>query len=204
MRGAGLRQSGRGQWIVIVVLVGWLAVALVVGATGVMSRLPVPPPIIAVALTFLLLVLMRVSRGAQGAVRQFGARALVAFHGIRLPIGAYFLVLEGRHVLPAAFAIPAGWGDVVVGLAAIAVAAWCCPVTTSGRRIGLMVWNVAGLVDILGVLANGIRIFAGDPGFATPFMILPLSLLPTFIVPLVIVSHVILFTYSAALSSVQK
>lgn len=190
--------------VVLAVLAGWLVVALVLGATGALARLPVPPPIIAVALTFLLLVLMRLSRGAQGAARQVEARSLVAFHGIRLPIGAYFLVVEGRHVLPAAFATPAGWGDVVVGLAAIAVAAWCCPLTTPGRRMGLMVWNVAGLVDILGVLANGIRIFASDPAFATPFMTLPLSLLPTFVVPLVIVSHVILFTYSVVPSSVRQ
>ena len=189
---------------VINVLAGWLVVAFVVGATGALSELPVPPPIIAVTLTFLLLVLMRLSRGAQDAARQLGARSLVAFHGIRLPIGAYFLVLEGRDVLPAAFATPAGWGDVVVGLAAIAVAAWCCPLTTPGRRMGLMVWNVAGLLDILGVLANGIRIFASDRAFARPFMNLPLSLLPTFVVPLVIVSHVILFTYLAVPSSVRR
>lgn len=189
---------------VFTLLGGWLAAALFVGATGGLSHLPVPPPIIAVALTFLLLVLMRLSRGAQGAARQLGARSLVAFHVIRLPIGAYFLVLEGRRVLPAAFATPAGWGDVVVGLVAIVVAAWCCPVTTPGRRMGLAAWNVVGLVDILGVLANGIRIFASDPAFATPFMTLPLSLLPTFVVPLVIVSHVILFTYSAAASSVRR
>ena len=190
--------------VVIAVLAGWLLVALIVGATGTLSRLPVPPPFIAVALTILVLLLMRTSRVVQAEARQLGARSLVAFHTIRLPIGAYFLVLEGRGVLPAAFANPAGWGDMLVGLAAIAVAAWCCPVTTPGGRMGLMVWNVVGLVDIFGVLANGIRIFAGDPAFAAPFTGLPLSLLPTFVVPLVIVSHVILFTYSRAPSSVQR
>jgi hypothetical protein len=189
---------------VFAVLGAWLVVALVVGATGALSRLPVPPPIIAVALTFLLLVLMRMSRATQSAARQLGARSLIAFHGIRLPIGAYFLVLEARDVLPAAFATPAGWGDVVVGLVAIVVAALCCPVRTPGRRAAVMVWNIAGLVDILGVLANGIRLFAGDPAFATPFMTLPLSLLPTFVVPLVIVSHVIVFTFSGAPSSVRR
>jgi hypothetical protein len=190
--------------IIIGILGGWLIVALIVGATGALSRLPVPPPFIAVALTFVVLVLMRISRDVQTAVRHLGARSLVAFHAIRLPVGAYFLVLEGRGVLPAAFATPAGWGDMVVGVAAIAVAASCCPVTTPGRRVALTVWNVVGLLDILGVLANGIRIFAGDPAFGTPFMALPLSLLPTFIVPLVIVSHVILFAYSSAPTSVRR
>src|SRR5829696_9411769 len=107
---------------IVFVLGGWLVVALIVGATGALSGLPVPPPFIAVALTFLVLVLMRISRGVQAAARGLGARSLVAFHAIRLPIGACFLVLERRDVLPPAFANPAGWGDIVVGLAAVAVA----------------------------------------------------------------------------------
>jgi hypothetical protein len=189
---------------IVAVLCGWLVVALVVGMTGALSRLPVPPPFIAVALTILLLVIVRMSRPVQAAATQLGVRSLVAIHTLRLPIGAYFLLLEGRGVLPGAFATPAGYGDIAVGLAAIAVAALCCPVTTSGRRMGLMVWNVVGLIDILGVLANGIRVFGGNPAVAQPFTRLPLSLLPTLIVPLVIVSHVILFTYSAARPSVQR
>jgi len=190
--------------VALAVLAAWLVVALVIGATGTLSRLPVPPPFIAVALTIVVLVWVRISHAVQAEARHLGARSLVVFHALRLPIGAYFLVLEGRNVLPAAFASPAGWGDMVVGLGAIAVAAGCCPVTTPGRRMGLLVWNVVGLVDILGVLANGIRLFSGDPALATPFTTLPLSLLPTFFVPLVIVTHVILFTYSSLPSSVRR
>jgi hypothetical protein len=43
------------------------------------------------------------------------------------------------------------------------------------------------------VLANGARLFIGDPAIAAPFTTLPLALLPTFVVPLVIVTHVLLF-----------
>ena len=172
---------------------GWLIVALLVGYSGTLSRLPVPPPFLAVGLTILLLLALRTSRGVQAAARQVSARSILVFHAIRLPIGAYFLVLENNGLLPAAFAIPAGWGDIVVGLTAIPVALWCCPVTTHGRRTVLLLWNVAGLLDILGVLGNGVRLFMGAPEFAAPFTVLPLSLLPTFIVPLVIVTHVLLF-----------
>ena len=117
----------------------------------------------------------------------------LAFHAIRLPIGVYFLVLESNRVLPAAFASPAGWGDILVGATAIPLAVFCCPPLTSGRRTALLLWNVAGLLDILGVLGNGLRLFIGNPGFAEPFTSLPLSLLPTFVVPLVVVTHVLLF-----------
>ena len=172
---------------------GWLLVALLVGYSGVLARLPVPPPFLAVSLTILLLVALRTSPTIQSVARQVSARAILAFHVIRLPIGAYFLVLENKGFLPAAFAIPAGWGDIVIGLTAIPMAVWCCPPTTRGRRMLLLAWNVAGLLDILGVLGNGARLFLADPGFAAPFTGLPLSLLPTFVVPLVIVTHVLLF-----------
>jgi hypothetical protein len=189
---------------VLVVLKGWLIVALVVGWTNVLAHLPVPPPFIAVALTIALLVLLRTSRRVQTGATSLGARALVVFHVIRLPIGAYFLLLEARGVLPSAFATPAGWGDIIVGLTAIPVALLCCPVTTPGRRMVLLVWNVVGLLDILGVIGNALRIFMGDPEFVAPFVTLPLSLLPTFIVPLVIVSHVILFTFGPRSSATPR
>ena len=180
---------------------GWLLVALLVGYSGVLPGLPVPPPFLAVGLTIVLLLALRTSRAVQAAARQVSARSMLAFHAIRLPIGAYFLVLENNGVLPAAFAVPAGWGDIVVGLTAIPVAIWCCPATTGRRRMLLLVWNVAGLLDILGVLGNGARLFMADPGFAAPFTVLPLSLLPTFVVPLVIVTHVLLFIPSTGPSA---
>jgi hypothetical protein len=188
---------------VMTALKAWLIVALVVGWTNVLAHVPVPPPFIAVALTIALLVLLRTSRRVQAGALSLGARAIVAFHAIRLPIGAYFLLLESRGVLPAAFATPAGWGDILVGLAAIPVAFLCCPVTTPARRTALLVWNVLGLLDILGVIGNALCIFLGDPEFVAPFVSLPLSLLPTFIVPLVIVSHVILFTFAARPSATR-
>jgi hypothetical protein len=56
-----------------------------------------------------------------------------------------------------------------------------------------MIWNVAGLLDILGVLGNATRIFLKDPSFVAPFTSLPLAILPLFVVPIVIVSHALLF-----------
>jgi hypothetical protein len=179
---------------------GWLIVALLVGYSGVLARLPVPPPFLAVALTILLLLALRTSRAIQAGARQVSARSILAFHAIRLPIGAYFLVLENKGLLPAAFAIPAGWGDIAVGATAILVAVWCCPVTTRRRRTVLLLWNVGGLLDILGVLGNGARLFMSDPAIAAPFTGLPLSLLPTFVVPLVIVTHLLLFIPSGSRS----
>ena len=178
---------------ILIVLGVWLAAAIGIGTAGVLGRLSVPPPAIAVGLTILLLVLLRISRGVQAAAATLSSKELVAFHLVRVVAGAYFLVLYNRGVLPGEFAVPAGWGDIVVGVAALVVLARCLPARTRAQRVGLIVWNTAGLIDILGVLANAVRIFAADPAFGEPFTMLPLALLPTFVVPLVIVSHVLLF-----------
>ncbi len=181
---------------VFLILRVWLVVALLIGASGALRRLPVPPPALAIGLTILLLLAIRFSRLVRDGAWALGPRPLVAVHVLRIAAGAYFLILYWRGVLPAGFAVPAGWGDIAVGVAAIGVLAVCLPVRSRGQRIGLMVWNAAGLVDILVVLGNGARLFASTPEIGIPFTALPLALLPIFVVPLVIVSHVLLFGWS--------
>jgi hypothetical protein len=121
---------------------------------------------------------------------------LVLFHLTRVAAGAYFLVLYRRGVLPGEFAVVAGWGDIAAGLGALVVALACLPVRSGIHRAALLVWNVAGLIDILGVLGNGIRVFTSNPAIAQPFTSLPLAMLPTFVVPIVIVTHVLLFGWA--------
>ena len=182
---------------VLLILGAWLAAAFSAAATGVVRHSPLPPPAIAVGLTVLLLLAFRLSRTVRAAAWGFGPAPLVAFHLTRVVAGSYFLVLYRRGVLPGEFALAAGWGDIAVGVTAAAVMVVGLPVTTARRRLVLAVWNTAGLLDILAVLGNGIRLFAADPAFAEPFATLPLALLPTFVVPLVIVSHVLLFGWTS-------
>jgi hypothetical protein len=173
----------------------WLGVAVVVGATGALRQSPVPPPAIAVTLTIATLLVVRMSRRARAGVQQVGPGPFVLFHLVRIAAGAYFLALGARGVLPREFTTPAGWGDILVGIGALWVLMRCLPVRTAWQRTALIVWNVAGLLDILGVLGNALRLYAKDPSFVAPFMSLPLALLPTFVVPIVIVSHVLLFSW---------
>jgi hypothetical protein len=183
---------------VLLVVVAWLAAAVNVGASGLLARLPVPPPAIAIGLTAVLLLLMRMSHSVRDAAWSLGPKPLVTFHLTRIAAGVYFLLLYSRGVLPGEFAIPAGWGDIAVGAGALVVLTFCLPARTRGQRVGLIVWNTAGLLDILAVLGNGMRLFAGNAAIAEPFMSLPLALLPTFVVPAVIGSHVLLFGWSSA------
>jgi hypothetical protein len=180
-------------WLALLI---WFAAAFVVGALRLLARSPVPPPAIAGGLTLLLCATLLASQAVRERVRAVGLRSLVAFHVIRVAAGAYFLVLSARGELAGEFAFAAGWGDIVVGLGAAAVWWLCFPLRSPAQRRMLLLWNVVGLLDILGVLANGARIFIRDPGVGEPFTRLPLALLPTFVVPLVIVSHVLLFVWA--------
>lgn len=189
----------------MIALALWVVAAISAGASGVLARLPVPPPAVALMLTVLLLLALGTSPALRDALYAFGPGPLVAVHVTRMAAGAWFLVLYRRGELPGAFAVPAGWGDILVGAAATVVLATCVPLRTVRQRFVLRLWNAAGLIDILLVLGNGVRLFLRDPSLGMPFTTLPLALLPTMLVPAVIVTHVLLFTWSwPARSPVQR
>jgi hypothetical protein len=173
----------------------WLAIAVAVGATQLLARSPVPPPAIAFALTAILLLAVWLSKGVAREVHATGPRPIIAFHAVRIFAGVQFLVLARDGTLPREFAWAAGYGDIAVGITALLVCWWCFPLRTTAQQQTVLLWNAFGLVDILGVLANGMRLFVRDPSLATPFTSLPLALLPTFIVPIAIASHILLFAW---------
>ena len=179
----------------LLALVVWLLAAVVIGATGLLARLPVPPPAVAGAITLSLLVAIMAAPGFRAEIRRFSLRSFVLFHLTRVAAGGYFLFLYARGTLPAEFALPAGWGDIIVGLAAAAVALSCIPIRTPWQRAALLTWNTLGLLDILFVLSTGVRLFLGDPVIMASFARLPLALLPTFVVPVVLVTHVLIFIW---------
>jgi hypothetical protein len=107
-------------------------------------------------------------------------------------LGVIFLVLWGAGQLPWQFALPAGGGDVVVGLVAFAFAA------RGGSKASSKValeWNVLGILDLVVAVGTG---FLTSPG---PFQLLalshpnllvsryPLAMIPSFMVPLSFILH---------------
>jgi len=173
-------------------LLAWGALALVAGAAGMVARSPIPPPAIVAGLTGAGLVAYAASGRVKGWVRAVPLGALVALHLVRF-VGAYFIALYRRGELPFAFAVPAGWGDILTAATAAAVLLGAIPASTPGRRAALLAWNAFGLLDIVFVIATAARLYLADPGQLAPLARLPLSLLPTFFVPLILLSHLRIF-----------
>jgi hypothetical protein len=130
--------------------------------------------------------------------RALGAMPLPALHGIQLfrVIGAVFIVLLGLGQLPAHFAVPAGWGDVAVGLAA-PVVAFALATRRPGARALAAGWNVFGLLDLVVAVGMGTGylapLLAPELGRVPPVPAMgafPLIVVPTFAVPLAIMLHV--------------
>jgi hypothetical protein len=88
--------------------------------------------------------------------------------------------------------VPYGWGDILVAVTALILVA-AAPTRGPGGWWAYLVWNAAGLVDILLVVATAARLALTLPGSMRALTGLPLSLLPTFVVPIIIATHLIIF-----------
>ncbi|MBZ0232946.1 MAG: hypothetical protein K8M05_11505 [Deltaproteobacteria bacterium] len=122
-------------------------------------------------------------------------RALVAFHAIRLPIGALFLWEASHGRVPQLFADRAGWGDMAAGAAAIAVAiaGWQRP------RV-VRAFAIFGLADILVALGTAMYLLfvVNDPLTFEAITRLPYPLLPLAVVPVVVVTHLLMIVTGGA------
>ena len=142
-------------------------------------------------LTALVLLACWKVRTIRACMFDIDLRGLVLLHLTRLFAGVYFLVLCQRGQLPCAFATPAGWGAVGIGVVAVAVVSAMRP--TQFAKLFLLSWNTLGLIDIVFVVASALRFGLQDWQSMHALREPPLSLLPTFLVPLIIASHVLIF-----------
>lgn len=178
-------------------LLGWLALAFLLGTSGVVQAAPTKVfPGVAVALVVAILtgsILLYRSSALNAVIAAIPLPWLVGVQLYRV-LGLNFLVLYALGRLPGEFAIPAGAGDVVVGLAAPVVGylfykgyRWSC--------LAVLSWNIAGIFDLVIAVATG---FLTSPGpfqalaLETPNELItafPLVLVPVFAVPLSILLH---------------
>ena len=130
-----------------------------------------------------------VSKGFRQFILSLDPVNLTAAQSWRL-IGFIFLMLEARRALPAVFALPAGYGDMIIGATA-AYVAW--KLAAPRHRNAFILWQVLGITDLVTAVTLGTtaRLLAPHDASMLPMTILPLSLVPTFLVPLFLIFHVI-------------
>jgi len=120
---------------------------------------------------------------------------LIGLQLYRIIGGGLFLVNWLYGILPGAFALPAGIGDVTVGVLALPVAAMVALGTKTGLKAGMR-WNILGLVDLAVAITMGMMTSPGAPlklvGLGQSNVLLgsfPTVMTPAFAVPLSIILH---------------
>lgn len=177
----------------------WAAIVVAASLAG--AFLPVdgaPPPGIPIAILAppaLFYLAYRTVPSVRAWVAALDLAAVIALQGWRV-LGAVFLFLWFYGQLPAAFAWPAGAGDVAVGLAAPFVAAAVIHKAGNWRRRA-KVLIIAGMIDFVvavgtGVVSvsGGLLAMAGQPG-SELVNAFPLVLVPALFVPMFIIFHMI-------------
>jgi hypothetical protein len=105
-------------------------------------------------------------------------------------VGFTFVLLEARGILPAIFALPAGYGDMTIGMTATLVA-W--KLANPAHRSSFILWQLLGIADLVTAVSLGTtaRLISPEGPSMVAMTVLPLSLVPTFLVPLFLIFHVI-------------
>jgi hypothetical protein len=188
------KERGRAFWSILALLLAWFAGALVLSWSGFYQGTPTRVPtipfglLIPIAGGVVLFWRWPLLRRVIDAVPQSW---LVGVQLYRLE-GLIFLTLYAAGLLPGAFALPAGIGDVVVGLLAPVVGVAYARRT---RPALLRAWNLLGLADLAVAVTTG---FLTSP---SPVQLLaldrpnelisafPLAMIPVFLVPLSVLLH---------------
>jgi hypothetical protein len=178
------------------ILAAWFLLALggsLLGAFDSERRPPIALGLAAVVPVALFELCYLTSASLRQFVSSLDLRLLTAAQTGRVA-GVVFVILYYQGALPGVFALPAGWGDIAIGVTAPVVAwYWKRPFP----RKTFIAWNLLGVFDLvlavsLGVLASQtpVGVLAGD--VTTRLMgQFPLSLIPTFFVPLFLIFHLI-------------
>ncbi len=182
-----LQPSARLLTPTVLVVVIWFGITLAAGAAGLFETPAGEPPVaigVAAAVPPLVVIgMLAFSARFRDWVRGLDLGFLTLLQTWRVA-GVAFLALLVQGDLAAVFALPAGLGDVAVGLTAPLVAAY---VLGGGRwaRRTYVGWTLFGIADLLAAIALGVTAGAG----MEPVSVLPLSLIPTFGVPLTLALH---------------
>lgn len=178
------------------ILLGWLAAAVGLAATGIyqVDASALPTIQYGIALPILIGVLLIWRSEALGRILAAVPQQWLVGVQLYRALGVIFLILYATGKLPSLFAWPAGIGDIAIGLLApvVGFAYARAPRDSAGL---VRAWNVFGIFDLVVAVATG---FIASPSLLQPFefqpsselmTVLPMVLIPIYLVPLSILLH---------------
>jgi hypothetical protein len=179
------------------VLFAWLAATFILGRAGIFrSAVHQPFPYIAIAIFAPIItgaLFIRHSKPVRELIDAVPQSWLVGVQVYRV-VGVTFLVLHTADLLPSIFALPAGYGDVFIGISAMLVALAYAQNHSQSLQL-VTLWNWFGIADL--VIASGTGFLSAPSrfqvfAFEAPNTLIgsyPLVMIPIFAVPLSIVLH---------------
>jgi hypothetical protein len=195
--GLGRRTAAMVVAVAGVVWGGWLVSSGVLADAGAFRQDPtVLRPWIGVAVIAVLAAVLLAARipVVKRILADPGMPARLALAQTFRVLGVGFLVVLALGKLPAVFALPAGLGDIAIGVAAPFVAR---QLARGRNRRGAVWFNIMGIVDLAVAVSIGFLAALGPyrPLHVTPsteaVTLLPLVLIPVTAVPLAIALHVV-------------
>lgn len=171
----------------------WFAFSITASSLHLYQTAPGQPPIPLLLAVLVPIAVFSVWYLSSTPFREFilllNSRAITSVHSFRWA-GFVFLVLYAYKILPGLFALPAGLGDMTVGLTALPIAA---RLADEQQRSGFIRWQLFGMADLIIAVSLGAASgFLFPQGISTaPMTMLPMSFIPTFGVPLFLILHII-------------
>lgn len=185
-RPGGIRRN------VFLVLAIWFALVVALGAQGAFLGRPGTPPLgMAIGFTAPLLLFfagLRASPAFRDFVLSLDLRLVAGMQAWRFA-GLGFLFLYAYKVLPGLFALPAGLGDMAVGLAAPWMILGLARRPDFAASAAFVRWNGLGILDLVVALGLGASLAMMPSGSTAPMATLPLLIVPVFLVPLFLMLH---------------
>lgn len=181
-------------------VVAWLVAILTLAHNGVfeVDRQTPFPPIIAFAIIAPIIggsVLLALLPGYRARVGRIPLHWLVRVQVLRV-VGGLFLIAYLQDDIPAQFALPAGIGDVLIGLSAPFVAHKLAKEGPRRARRAVLSWCALGMLDLVVAVSCGFlsapsriqQLALDNPNEAITSY--PFVLIPTFAVPIAMLLHI--------------
>jgi hypothetical protein len=185
----------------------WIGLAIALATTGIYNSTATPVPVVGVMAGLPVIAVGAAAALLFARVREallaLPVALLVGLNTIRIALGGFMVLLALQGRLSGPFPQSAGWGDVIVGLTAIPLAAAAAR-NLRDNRGAVLAGNILGTLDLVIAVSLGVASAPGSPiqifGEAIgskAMWSLPWSNIPTLLVPFYLIIHGVIFAQLA-------